>query len=124
MPAKALQVGDVITARFPESRPPGHEQEGIRPAVIVGIPERIGTPRFRTFLLAPMTSAKGQAWATQSPDLYPFLAAGTAGLPSDSMVLLDQVRALDFSRLMRRLGSLSSSEYVVIHGKLERIMRS
>jgi mRNA interferase MazF len=123
MPAKPLRVGDVVTARFPESRPTGHEQDGIRPAVIVGLPERIGIPRFRTILLAPMTTARQQLWATQSPDLYPFLTAGTAGLPSDSLVLLDQIRALDFSRLMRRVGSLSRAEFAIIHHGFERMTR-
>ena len=120
---KPLNIGDVVTARFPESRPTGHEQDGIRPAVIVGLPERIGAPRFRTILLAPMTTARQQPWATQSPNLYPFLAAGTAGLPSDSLVLLDQIRALDFSRLMRRVGSLPSAAIAVIYNSFEMMTR-
>ena len=43
---KTLAVGDVISALFPEHVPGGREQQGYRPAVVVGIPERLGLPRF------------------------------------------------------------------------------
>ena len=78
-------------AQFPAHEPREREQEGYRLAVVVGLPERIGTPRFAVLLLAPMTSDTGKDWAKQATALYLRYAAGTAGLRSISICLLDQV---------------------------------
>jgi mRNA interferase MazF len=119
-----VSVGDVVSADFPEHSPRGHEQEGSRPAVMVGVPEALGTSRFPTLLLAPLTSDRGEGrrWAEKSPALYPRLQKGTAGLRSDSICLLDQVRALDVERVGAYLGSLSGEEYRPIREGLVRMM--
>ena len=109
-----LSRGDVVAARFPEHIPPGHEQLGRRPAVIVGLPEAAGTPRFPVVLLAPITSNYQQSWAARSPFLYPILGASVGGLPVDSIVLLDQTRALDVERVEQYLGSLPAADYARI----------
>ncbi len=72
----SLQIGDIVTARFPQQNPQAHEQEGQRPAIVVGLPNRIGNPRFPLVILVPITSDRGQAWANDSPDLYPKFTAG------------------------------------------------
>lgn len=119
-----VSVGDVVSADFPEHNPQGHEQEGARPAIVVGVPEKLGASRFPTLMLAPITSDRGGArrWATKSPELYPRLPKGTAGLRSDSICLLDQVRALDAERIRSYLGSLSSEEYGPILEGLRNMM--
>ncbi len=71
-----------------------------RPAVVVGLPELAGAPRFGVVIVAPMTTDRGQQWADRSPGLYPRYPAGTANLKSSSMCLLDQVRALDVERVV------------------------
>ena len=101
-------------ARFPEHVPPVHEQLGRRPAIIVGLPEAAGVPRFPAVILAPMTSYHQQAWAIQSPHLYPTLTAGTGGLPVDSVVLLDQTRALDADQVEQYRGSLPADDHARI----------
>ncbi len=116
---RRLKIGDIVSAMFPTHDPRGREQEGYRPAVVVGLPERTGTPRFGVLLLAPMTSDKGQDWAEQAPARYP---AGTAGLRSDSICLLDQVRALSVERVHRYHGSLNNEEYQPIREGLVRMM--
>jgi mRNA interferase MazF len=93
MTERVLQYGDVVTVAFPEQVPQGREQEGYRPAIIVGVPERLGMPRFRLVIVVPITTDRGMPCATNSPALYPRVPAGTASLPSASIVLLDQVRA-------------------------------
>ncbi|NEP19332.1 MAG: type II toxin-antitoxin system PemK/MazF family toxin, partial [Leptolyngbya sp. SIO4C1] len=55
-----------------------HEQQGIRPAVVVGIP---------------------------------LLPAGVGNLTQTSVVLLDQIRAVDARRIVRYIGSLSEKDY-------------
>ena len=42
----ALTPGVVFVADFPEHDPSGHEQEGPRPAILVGLPTNAGRPRF------------------------------------------------------------------------------
>lgn len=117
-----LNVGDVVTASFPLHDPQGREQEGVRPAVVVGVPEKAGWPRFPVVILAPLTSDKGQAWASAAPQLYPHFPVGTAGLRSPSIVLTDQVRALDANRVSRRRGTLSPQQYAPIASALRAIL--
>lgn len=121
MSATKLELGDVVTARFPAQNPQGHEQEGYRPAVVVGLPETLGRPRFSMVLVVPLTSDRKQGWAAASPDLYPRLEAGVAGLPQASIVLLEQTRTLDKGRMARYLGQLSGAQYEPIRRGLVRM---
>ena len=108
MTERILQIGDVVTAKFPNQLPSGREQEGFRPAIIVGLPSRLGKLRFPLVLVVPMTTDRGQEWAVNSPDLYMQFSAGVAGLKSPSIALLDQMRAIDVSRIVAYRGSLTS----------------
>ncbi len=113
--------GDILTALFPTHQPPGREQEGQRPAVVVGLPDRLGLTRFATVVVVPLTTDRNQPWALRNPRLYPRLAAGTGGLPRPSIVLLDQVTALDQSRLLGYIGSLTSPQFAPIDTGLRGI---
>ena len=106
-----IERGDLVTARFPRHDPDGHEQEGFRPAIIVSTPWRRGPVRFRLVALVPLTTARDQAWAKANPELYPLIPAGTAGLPVASIALLDQIRTLDFTRVLVRKGTLTRDQY-------------
>lgn len=123
MPRRSvLKVGDVVVVELPEHDPPGREQQGKRPAVVVGFPEVLGQPRFSMVLLVPLTSDKGEAWPRLAPALYPILPAGTAGLLSDSVCLLDQVRAVDVDRIKGRGGALDEGELRPIRDGLRRVL--
>ncbi len=108
---RTFSIGDVVLAKFPEQDPQGREQQGLRLAVVVALPEQIGTPRFPLIVVVPLTTDRGQSWANASPDLYPKLEAGDGGLISASIVLLDQVRALDVNRVLRFWGTLKNEQY-------------
>lgn len=108
-------------ADFPEHDPSGHEQEGPRPAVLVGRPTNAGRPRFPVLMLAPITTFREQAWVAAAPELYPVLPAGAGGLRVASVVLVDQTRALDASRVSRLLGPLTPEEYVPVHSAVRLI---
>jgi mRNA interferase MazF len=69
-----------------------------------------------------MTADLGQEWITNCPDLYVRFAAGVASLKSPSIALLDQVRAIDVSRIVTYRGSLTSQEYVTIAEALQKII--
>jgi mRNA interferase MazF len=122
MTAHILQIGDVITAKFPTQNPSGREQEGYRPAIVVGIPSRLGKLRFPLVLVIPMTTDRGQEWADINPNLYVRFSAGVANLKSPSIALLDQVRAIDVSRIVAYRGSLTPQQYEAISESLQKIM--
>ena len=119
---EALAAGDVISVLFPAHVPGGREQQGYRPAVVVGLPERLGEPRFEVLVVVPMTTDRGQQWSERSPALYPRLAKGTANLRSSSLCLLDQVRAIGAERVRGYRGSLDAEQYRPIHDGLRRMM--
>ncbi len=117
-----LQIGDVVTAKFPSQDPSGREQEGYRPAIVVGLPSRLGKLRFPLVFVVPMTTDRGQEWADINSELYVRFSAGVAGLKSPSIALLDQARAIDVSRIVAYRGSLTPQEYVAIAEALQKII--
>lgn len=119
---KTIAAGDVISALFPVHVPGGREQQGYRPAVVVGIPERLGAPRFEVLIVVPMTTDRGQQWSERSPALYPRLAKGTANLRSPSICLLDQVRSIGAERIRGYRGTLDAEQYRPIQDGLRRMM--
>jgi mRNA interferase MazF len=114
-------VGDVLKVQFPAARPPGHEQVGNRPAVVVGIPDRLGVPRFPGLVVVPFTTNEGD-YAADSPALYPVFQAGTGGLTADSVALTDQVRAVSVSRIFSRLGTLTPEQYAPVRAALRGML--
>jgi len=122
MTAHILQIGDVVTAKFPSQNPSGREQEGYRPAIVVGIPSRLGKLRFPLVFVVPMTTDRGQEWADINPNLYVRFSSGIANLKSPSIALLDQVRAIDISRIVAYRGSLTPQQYDAIAKALQQII--
>ena len=80
----------------------GSEQGGVRPVVIVQ--NNRGNHFSPTVICAAMTSRTGKS------DLptHVWVSAHDSGLRSDSIVLCEQLRTLEKTRLDRRLGRLSS----------------
>lgn len=120
MSEQRIEAGSVLLVALPAQEPGGREQEGLRPAVVVGVPEAAGTPRFPVSIVVPLTT-RGGSWAERSPELYPKLRAGSGGLQRDSVALLDQVRSLDVSRVRGYLGRLESEDLDPIQGGIQRI---
>jgi mRNA interferase MazF len=78
----------------------GHEQGGRRPVLI--IQNDIGNQFSPITIVAPLTTSFSQK-------IYPTevrLVAGTGGLSQVSSVLLNQIKAIDKSRLEERIGKL------------------
>lgn len=92
--------GDVVLVKFPSSVPSRREQEGQRPAIVVGIP--LGVVRYPTIVVVPLTTQNG-LWAQENSNVYPKLPAGIGRLKQDSIVLLDQILAVDVRRVVSYL---------------------
>lgn len=118
--ADLVSFGDILLIMLPSHAPAGHEQEGVRPAVVVGLPQRAGQPRFSTLLVIPFTTQEG-TWSKKAPRLYPRLRSGAGGLPRPSIALLDQVRSIDARRVSSYLGSLTGKEFQPIKEGLKQI---
>jgi len=117
---RALAPGDVLLARLPQLVPPGTEQSGIRPVVVVALPDALGVPRYPLIIAAPMTT-QIKEWVSTSPALYPVLEVGIGGLTRPSAVMLDHLRGIDAERIVRPLGRLSNDDYKPIKTGLERM---
>ena len=88
---------------------------GTRPAIITAVPRNA---RYPMAFLVPVTSQRG-AWQQRNPQLYPVLSAGVGNLTYESVVLLDQLRGTDVTRLQIYIGRLSEDEYAPIRAGLE-----
>ncbi len=115
-------IGWVLQVHLGERRPPGHEQEGLRPVVVVGNPELVGHPRFPVLEVVPLTSFRGQEWVKKGNSLYPTLKAGIGGIPKDSVVLLDQIQTVDVARVVAKVGELGKREMDRVHEGLKKIL--
>lgn len=111
MTPRGPRPGDIYLAVFPEHNPQGREQEGVRPALVLMVPSR---PRFPALLSVPMTTDRAQPWVKAAPDIYIRLPKGTGGLPVDSILLLDQARSLDATRVRRFVGTLEKKTFDAI----------
>jgi mRNA interferase MazF len=113
-----LRKGDIALASLPKRIPPMHEREGTRPVVVVGILP--GKTRFLLAIVAPLTTQIGE-WVDVNPTVYPVLPAGAGNITQRSVVLLDQVLAVDARRLRQYIGRLSEQEYVPIQAGIIQI---
>lgn len=73
-------------------------------------------------VVVPLTSQRG-SWQEKAPELYPVLAPGAGGLTLESVALLDHIQGLDERRIVRRMGSLSPSEFAPIMSGLHQVLK-
>ena|SRR3989338_3517745 len=97
---EAVKRGDVWLVSLDPTM--GHEIKKARPGVV--IQNDVGNKYSPITIIAPVTSQKLE-------NIFHFevlLKKGTSGLMKDSKILLNQIRAIDKMRLIRRLGRLDS----------------
>jgi mRNA interferase MazF len=87
----------------------GSEIQKSRPCVVASPPEM--HDHLRTVIVAPMTTGSRPA-----PFRVAVRVAGTAGL-----ILLDQLRALDKQRLVRRLGAVERATLRTVLARLRDV---
>lgn len=95
---RRMRRGDVFSVDFEPVR--GSEQGKIRPAVI--IQNDMGNQFSPTVIVAPLTTGQYARF-----DVNVEVKAPEGGIDNDSLVLLNQIRVVDKSRLLRYWGRLS-----------------
>ena len=94
----------------------GHEQQGVRPCVVVTDPEVTEDQRFPMVCVVPITKTRGEG------ALYPSLAAGKSGLRASSYALVDQVRSVDKRRITTVFGRIRAAELTEIDEGLRLLL--
>lgn len=97
----AVARGDVVLCDL--NPVVGTEQAGIRPVVILQV-DRANAVSPHT-IIAPFTTKIRRKLLPS----HVFVPAGIGGLSQDSVVLCEQIRAIDKSRIIRVLGHLDES---------------
>jgi mRNA interferase MazF len=100
----AIKRGDIILCDF--NPVIGTEQSGIRPAVIIQI-DRANAVSPHT-IVAPLTSRIRKSILAS----HVFVPIGVANLTQDSVILCEQIRVIDKSRIIRVIGHLDR-EYIL-----------
>jgi mRNA interferase MazF len=99
-----IKRGDIILCDF--NPVIGTEQSGIRPAVIIQI-DRANAASPHT-IVAPLTSRIRKSLLPS----HVFIPIGVANLTQDSVILCEQIRVIDKSRIIRVIGHLDR-EYIM-----------
>ena len=86
----------------------GHEQQGMRPCIVVSDPDVISDQRFPLVCVVPVTGTPGEGL------LYPPLAPGQSGLARQSFALIDHLRSIDKRRIRRMFGELAREEIAAV----------
>jgi len=104
--------GDVFMASLDPAE--GSEQGGTRPVVVVS---RDALNKFSpVVVIAPITDAANKK------KIYPShvkVTAGVGGLTMDSLVICEQVRAINKTRLKRQMGKLDRPTLISIEAALK-----
>jgi mRNA interferase MazF len=82
----------------------GHEQRGVRPALVVSDPQVSSDQRYPMIAVVPLTRTPGRG------ALYPSLEPGSSGLKVRSHALIDQVRSVDKRRVRAVFGRVTGEE--------------
>jgi mRNA interferase MazF len=111
MPDGAIARGDVWWVQFDPVR--GSEPGGLRPALV--LQNDLGNRTSPTTIVAALTSRYRRP--------YPFqveVPPDESGLNRVSLILLDQLRTIDKSRLLRPAGHLSPTRMLEVERAIKR----
>jgi mRNA-degrading endonuclease toxin of MazEF toxin-antitoxin module len=109
-----MQDGEIYFVEIPVSG--GHEQAGLRPAIIV---QAAGLETIPTVLIIPLTSKQK---AADFPFTFLIEPDRNNNLDVDSVVLVFQLRAIDKRRIKSKIGKLSRAKLQLLKQMLKDIM--
>lgn len=100
-----MQRGTVWLVRL--SFGPGREQSGERPAIV--LPDSVQGQGSPLVVVVPLTS---QLAALRFPGSFKVEPSAENGLTASTVVMVFQIRALDRSRFIRQIGTLSAKTWM------------
>jgi len=106
--------GDVLLVSLPVTD--GREQSGRRPAVAVQT-DVAGEPML---MVAPITSNLRAARFNFTVEVEP---SEENGLSETSVIMIFQMRAIDKSRILKKLGSLSAAEISLVDAEIWKMLK-
>ncbi len=109
-----MREGDIYLIEIPSSG--GHEQSGLRPAIII---QSSGLEKLPTVLIVPLTS---KIKAADFPFTFIIEPDQSNNLNVSSVVLVFQLRAIDKRRIKNKLGELKKEQLEILRQNLKRIM--
>ncbi len=109
-----MKFGDIYLVEIPLSS--GHEQAGLRPAIIV---QEIGVEKMPTVLIVPLTS---KLKAKDFPFALVIEPDQSNNLDAVSVILVFQIRAIDKKRLQKKIGRIGQAEIDLLKRNLKEIM--
>lgn len=99
-----INRGDIFYAVLNEDAV-GSEQTGIRPVVI--LQNNVGNLYSPTVIIAPITS---KVKVKSKLPTHIFIDKKSNGLPKDSLILLEQIRVIDKSRIRNYIGHIGNND--------------
>jgi len=108
---RKIHRGDIFYANLEGTI--GSEQFGVRPVIVVQ--NDIGNKYSPTTIVVPLT--KKSRLKIKQPTHY--LLSPFGNIRFDSIVLTEQIRAIDKRRLIKRLGKLDDKTINIINNKME-----
>jgi mRNA interferase MazF len=97
-----MKNGDIWLVDLSDAK--GHEQRGVRPAIVVGGANGL-------FLVIPLTSSMSSARFSHTCIISP---GPHNGLDTESIALVFQIVALDRERFQHRIGAVSEQQRLAI----------
>ena len=111
-----MTFGDIYLVEIHVSG--GHEQQGVRPAIMVQTSENI--EKVPTVLIVPFTT---QIKAANFPFTFVVEPDSNNNLTSTSVALVFQLRAIDKKRMKSKIGSLNPYNMQILRQNLEDILK-
>ncbi len=111
----AVKRGEVWRADLSPTR--GSEQSGVRPVLVVQS-DRANAHSPHT-IIVPFTTKIRQKLLPS----HVLVPAGEGGLTQESVALCEQMRVIDTSRLLARLGDLPTARMTEVDGALRAILQ-
>lgn len=109
-----MQEGDIYLVEIPLSG--GHEQAGLRLAIIV---QAVGIEKVPTVLIVPLTS---KLRAADFPFTFIIEPDQTNNLNVESVALVFQLRAIDKRRLKNKIGKIEQEKLELLKRILKEIL--
>jgi len=97
-----MKNGDIWLVDLSDAK--GHEQRGVRPAIVIGSANGLS-------LVVPLTSSMGSARFSHTCIISP---GPHNGLDAESIALVFQIVALDHERFQHRIGAISEQQRLAI----------